>query len=74
MCSGASVLNPLVGILVGTLPLDERLADPTWHKLVAYAGPGLALCAAVSITRATEEAKTADAAEVDSSPVATPAS
>ena len=49
-----SVLNPLVGIAVGTLLLDERLADPTWHKVVAYAGLGLALAAAVSITRATE--------------------
>ena len=68
-----SVLNPLVGILVGTLLLDERLADPTWHKAVAYAGLGLALAAAVSITRATEEAKTADAVDVDSSSVATPA-
>ena len=46
-----SVLNPLVGIVVGTLLLDERLADPTWHKVVAYAGLGLALVAAVSITR-----------------------
>ena len=68
-----SVINPLVGILVGTLLLDERLADPTWHKLVAYAGLALALAAAVSITRATEEAKTARAVDVDSSPVATPA-
>ena len=68
-----SVLNPLVGILVGTLLLDERLADPTWHKVVAYAGLGLALAAAVSITRATEEAKAADAVDVDSSSVATPA-
>jgi len=68
-----SVLNPLVGILVGTLLLDERLADPTWHKVVAYASLGLALAAAVSITRATEEAKTDDAVDVDSSSVATPA-
>jgi drug/metabolite transporter (DMT)-like permease len=68
-----SVLNPLVGILVGTLLLDERLADPTWHKVVAYAGLGLALAAAVTITRATEEAKAVDTDEVDSSSVATPA-
>jgi drug/metabolite transporter (DMT)-like permease len=62
-----SVLNPLVGIVVGTLLLDERLADPTWHKVVAYAGLGLALAAAVSITQATEGAKRADAADVDAS-------
>lgn len=67
-----SVLNPLVGILVGTLLLDERLADPAWHKLVAYSGLGLALVAAVSITRATEEAKTADAVAIDT-PSVTPA-
>jgi len=65
-----SVLNPLVGILVGTLLLDERLADPTWHKIVAYAGLALALTAAVSITRATEGAKTTAGVDVDSSSVA----
>ena len=68
-----SVLNPLVGIMVGTLLLDERLAEPTWHKVVAYAALGLALAAAVTITRATEGAKTADAADADSPSVATPA-
>ena len=38
-----SVCNPLVSIVIGTLLLDERLAEPTWHKVVAYvrarAGP-----------------------------------
>jgi hypothetical protein len=67
-----SVLNPLVGILVGTVLLDERLADPTWHKVVAYAGLGVALVAAVSITRATEGAKTTDVVEAGPSSVATP--
>ena len=67
-----SVLNPLVGILIGTLLLDERLADPTWHKVVAYAGLGFALAAAVSITRSTEETKPAGSIAVDSSSVATP--
>jgi drug/metabolite transporter (DMT)-like permease len=52
-----SVLNPLVGILIGTLLLDERLADPAWQKAVAYSGLGLALLAAVSITKSTEAAK-----------------
>ena len=52
-----SVVNPLVCIAVGTLVLEERLAPPTWHKVVAYAGLGLALLAAVAITRATEDAK-----------------
>ena len=67
-----SVLNPLVGILIGTLLLDERLADPTWHKVVAYAGLGFALAAAVSITRSTEETKPAGSIAVDASSVATP--
>jgi positive regulator of sigma E activity len=58
-----SVLNPLVGIFVGTLLLEERLADPAWHKVVAYAGLALALLAAVTITRATEGAGETDAGD-----------
>ena len=69
-----SVLNPLVGIFIGTLLLEERLADPTWHKLVAYAGLGIALIAAVSITRATEDAKEAAPAGVPPTPATTAAS
>jgi drug/metabolite transporter (DMT)-like permease len=52
-----SVVNPLVCIAVGTLLLEERLAPPTWHKAVAYAGLALALVSAVAITRATEDRK-----------------
>jgi drug/metabolite transporter (DMT)-like permease len=52
-----AVLNPLVGIAIGTLLLDERLAEPNWHKIVAYSGLGVALLAAMSITRATEGRK-----------------
>jgi drug/metabolite transporter (DMT)-like permease len=52
-----AVVNPLVCIAIGTLVLDERLAPPTWHKLVAYGGLVLALLAAAAITRATEGAK-----------------
>ena len=33
--------------------LDERLAPPTWRKVIAYAGLVLALAAAIVITRAT---------------------
>jgi EamA domain-containing membrane protein RarD len=54
-----AVVNPLVCIAVGTLLLEERLAPPTWHKALAYAGLGLALAAAVAITRATETRKVA---------------
>jgi len=52
-----SVCNPLVSIVIGTLLLDERLAEPTWHKVVAYAGLGLALAGAAAISMATEGAK-----------------
>ena len=54
-----SVCNPLVSIVIGTLLLDERLAEPTWHKVVAYAGLGLALAGAGLISMATESAKEA---------------
>jgi drug/metabolite transporter (DMT)-like permease len=63
-----AVVNPLVCIAVGTLILDERLAPPTWHKAVAYAGLALAFLAAVAITRATEERKVAG--EVTPAPAA----
>jgi drug/metabolite transporter (DMT)-like permease len=49
-----SVCNPIVGILIGTLLLDERLADPLSHKVVAYAGLGVALAGAVLISTSTE--------------------
>jgi EamA domain-containing membrane protein RarD len=52
-----SVCNPLVSIVIGTLLLDERLAEPRWHKIVAYCGLGLALLGAVVISLATEGEK-----------------
>ena len=52
-----SVCNPLVSIVIGTLLLDERLAEPTWHKLVAYCALGVALAGAAVISLATESAK-----------------
>jgi len=52
-----SVCNPLVGIVIGTLLLDERLADPLWHKVVAYTGLGIALAGAVVISSSTEGAR-----------------
>jgi drug/metabolite transporter (DMT)-like permease len=52
-----SVCNPIVSIVIGILVLDETLADPTWHKVVAYIGLGAALFGAVLITRATEGVK-----------------
>jgi drug/metabolite transporter (DMT)-like permease len=55
--ASVSVCNPLVSIVIGTLLLDERLAEPTWHKVVAYCGLGVALFGAVIISLATEGEK-----------------
>lgn len=49
-----SVANPVVGILLGTLLLDERLSRPAWHVLLACAGLGLALAGAAAISIARE--------------------
>jgi drug/metabolite transporter (DMT)-like permease len=56
-----SVANPLVGILIGILLLDERLSRPGWHILVAVVGLGLALVGAVviSLARGTPEQEAA---------------
>lgn len=49
-----SVCNPVVSVIIGIVILQERLADPTWHKVLAFAGLGVALVAAIVITRSTE--------------------
>ena len=51
-----SVANPLVGILIGILLLDERLSRPGWHILIAVIGLCLALAGAVAISLAREGA------------------
>jgi len=56
-----SVANPLVGVLLGIVLLEERLAPPTWHKLVAFAALGCALAAAVAISLAEERQRQSDA-------------
>jgi drug/metabolite transporter (DMT)-like permease len=63
-----SVCNPLVSIVIGTLLLDERLAEPTWHKVVAYCGLGVALVGAAVVSLATEGKK-----EETAQPTAAPA-
>jgi drug/metabolite transporter (DMT)-like permease len=55
--AATAVVNPVVCIAIGTLLLDERLAPPTWHKVIAYGGLVLALAAAIVITRATMDTK-----------------
>ena len=52
-----SVANPVVGILIGILLLDERLSRPAWHVVVAVIGLALALVGAVVISLAHEAAK-----------------
>ena len=49
-----SVANPVVGILLGVLLLDERLSRPAWHVAVAVVGLALALIGAVVISLAHE--------------------
>lgn len=49
-----AVCNPLVSIAIGTILLDERLAEPAWHKVVAYGGLALALLGAFAVSLATE--------------------
>ena len=52
-----SVANPLVGILIGVLLLDERFSRPTWHVALAIVGLALALIGAVVISLAREGGK-----------------
>jgi drug/metabolite transporter (DMT)-like permease len=49
-----SVANPIVGILLGAILLEERLSRPAWHVAVACVGLGLALAGAVVISIARE--------------------
>ena len=49
-----SVANPIVGILIGVLLLDERLSRPGWHILLAVLGLSVALVGAVVISLARE--------------------
>jgi hypothetical protein len=49
-----SVANPVVGILLGTILLEERLSRPAWHVAIACIGLGLALAGAVVISVARE--------------------
>ena len=57
-----SVANPIVGILIGILLLDERLSRPGWHILLAVIGLSLALVGAVVISLAREATKQAEPA------------
>ncbi len=52
-----SVANPVVGIAIGTILLNETLSRPAWHIALAVIGLGLALVGAVVISLAHEAAK-----------------
>jgi drug/metabolite transporter (DMT)-like permease len=49
-----SVANPIVSVLIGIVLFDERLEDPAWHKVVAFAGLALAGLGAIAIAKARE--------------------
>jgi drug/metabolite transporter (DMT)-like permease len=49
-----SVSNPIVSVLIGIALFEERLSDPTWHKIVAFFGLGLAGLGAIAIAKARE--------------------
>jgi drug/metabolite transporter (DMT)-like permease len=59
-----SVANPVIGILIGTLLLDERLARPTWHVALALIGLGCALAGAVAISMSTGGAEAPEPARL----------
>jgi drug/metabolite transporter (DMT)-like permease len=52
-----SVANPVVGILIGIVLLDERLARPAWHVAAAVIGLAFALVGAVLISLSAEADK-----------------
>ena len=62
VASGA-VVNPLVGVTLGIVLLQERLAPPAWHKVVAFCGLGLALAASAAIALSQERASKEAAAD-----------
>ena len=52
-----STINPIVGILIGTILLDETWSRPTWHIAVATIGLLMALVGAVVTSLASEAGK-----------------
>ena len=55
-----SVANPVVGIMLGIVLLEERLSRPAWHVVVACVGLGLALVGAVVIALARQAGEERD--------------
>ena len=65
-----STINPIVGILIGTILLDETWSRPTWHIVVATIGLMMALVGAVVTSLASEAGK---ASTTDGHPNVAPA-
>jgi drug/metabolite transporter (DMT)-like permease len=54
--ASVSVANPIVSVTLGAVLLEERLARPTWHVVVAVAALAVALFGVIVITSAREGA------------------
>jgi uncharacterized membrane protein len=52
-----SVANPLTGVLLGIILLQERLAPPASHKAIAFVALGCGLAAAVAISLSEERGR-----------------
>ena len=65
-----SVVNPIVGVLLGILIFDERFSRPTWHVVVAILSLLLALGGAVLISLAS---RPGPEREAPTEPAASPA-
>jgi drug/metabolite transporter (DMT)-like permease len=52
--ASTSVLNPILSVVLGIVLLEETLALPVWHKLVAWGGLALAMWGAIVISLARE--------------------
>jgi drug/metabolite transporter (DMT)-like permease len=63
-----SVVNPVVGVLLGILIFDERFSRPTWHVVVAIISLLVALGGAVLISLASQPDEPAPEAPPAASP------
>jgi hypothetical protein len=52
--ASTSVLNPILSVVIGIVLLEETLALPVWHKVVAWGGLALAMWGAIAISVARE--------------------
>jgi hypothetical protein len=62
--AAVSAANPVVSVTLGAVLLEERLARPTWHVVVAIAALAVALFGVVVITSSREEEATEPSLQV----------